>query len=65
MTQRTYEDPILELATRLGDPLDTISLAGEVSPEDAEIAIGVLDEVEAEERAAGIVDTLRRQGHTL
>lgn len=65
MTQRTYEDPILELATRLGDPLSTIELAGEVSPEDAELAIQVLDEVEAEEQAVGIVATLRRQGHTL
>jgi hypothetical protein len=65
MTQRTYEDPILELATRLGDPLSTIELAGEVSPEDAEIVLSVLDEVEAEERAAGILATWRRQGLVL
>jgi hypothetical protein len=61
-----FQDPVLELNRRLGgDVGDIISLAGEITDADAEIALSVLDEVEAEERAASIVATLRRQGHTL
>jgi hypothetical protein len=65
MTQRTFDDPVLELSIRLGDgPEDVLDLA-DVTDSDAEIVLSVLDEVEAEEQAAGMVATLRRQGHTL
>jgi hypothetical protein len=63
MTERKFDDPVIELAVRLDD--DQILLGGEVTPEDAEIALAVLDEVEAKEQAASIVQRLRQQGHTL
>jgi len=57
-------DPILELATRTdSDVMDLIDLAA--TDEEAAAMLEVLDEVEAEERAAGIVGRLRQQGHTL
>jgi len=64
--QRTYLDPVIELAGRLGgDPGDIYDLASQVSDEEAELVLEVLDEVEAEEAAAGIAGRLRRQGHIL
>jgi hypothetical protein len=61
-----FQDPVLELNRRLGGDIDDIiSLAGEITNADAEIALSVLDEVEAEERAAGILAAWRRQGYTL
>jgi hypothetical protein len=63
MAQRNHGDAVIELATRLGD--DEILFSGEVSDADAEIVLEVLDEVEAEEKAANIVTTLRQQGHAL
>lgn len=65
MTQRTFDDPVLELSMRLGDGPEGVLDLADVTDADAEIVLGVLDEVEAEERAAGIVATLRGQGHTL
>lgn len=64
--ERVFSDPHLELAHRLGgDPTDVIGLASDTDDSDAEIALAVLDEVEAEEQAASIVSRLRRMGHTL
>jgi hypothetical protein len=58
-----FQDPILELNRRLGGDIDdVISLVAEVTNADAEIALSALDEVEAEERAASILATWRRQG---
>lgn len=63
---RTYEDSYLELAHRLdGDPLDTYELATEMSADEAELCLQVLDELAAEEQASDIVSRLRQQGHTL
>lgn len=65
MTQRTFDDPVLELAMRTGDgPESVLDFAG-TSSEEAEIVLGVLDEVEAEERAASITSRMRAMGHTL
>jgi hypothetical protein len=54
----------LELASRLsGDPaVGVLELAADVTNEEAEVVLAVLDEVEAEERAAGLVRDLRRAG---
>jgi len=65
MTQRTFDDPVLELAMRLGDGPEGVLDLADVTDDEAEAVLTTLDEVEAEQRAAGIVDTLRRQGHTL
>lgn len=67
MAERTYQDPYLELATRLGgDATDVIDLASDgLTEEEAEIVISTLDEVEAEMAARDITDTLRQMGHTL
>jgi hypothetical protein len=65
MKQRTFDDPVLELAMRFGDGPEAVLDLADVTDADAEIALGVLDEVEAEEQAASIVATLRGQGHTL
>lgn len=67
MTQkRQFADPVLELAMRLGGgPEHVLEFASDVTDEDAETVLEVLDEIEAEERAGGIVATLRRQGHSL
>jgi hypothetical protein len=66
MDDGRFTDPVLELNRRLGGgPEDVIGLGSEMTDADAEIALGVLDEVEAEEQAASIVATLRQQGHTL
>lgn len=64
--QRTYQDPALELTHRLtGDPVATYELASDMTDEEAEEVIAALDEVEAEEKARGIVSSLRQQGHVL
>ncbi len=65
MAQRTFEDPVLELATRLGGGPEGVLDFADTTDEEAEIVLGVLDEVEAEEQARGIVSRLRQQGHTL
>jgi hypothetical protein len=65
MTQRVFDDRVLELARVLGGGPEGVLDLADVSDAEAETVIQVLDEVEAEERAAGIAATLRRQGHTL
>ena len=63
--ERIYDDAVLELARRLDDdddPVGTFELASEMSDEEAELVLAVLDEVEAEERAASIAGDLRRGG---
>lgn len=66
MTQRTFEDPVLELAMRLGDgPEDVIGLASEMTDADAERELDKLDWRGAKQTADGILATLRGQGHTL
>lgn len=65
MKQRTFGDPVLELAMRLGDgPENVLDFAG-VSDAEAEDMIADLDKAEASETAARIRDTLRQQGHLL
>lgn len=66
MAERLYGDPVLELTHRLGgDPEDVIGLAADMTDEEAEVVLEVLDEVEASEHASGIVSRLRQQGHVL
>lgn len=62
MGQRTYQDPILELANRtdLGSVLDLAP-----TEEEARTVLEAEDEFEAEERAASIAGNLRRMGHAL
>jgi len=58
-----FEDPVLELASRLsGDPAVGVLELADVTSEEAEAVNAALDEVEAEERAAGLVRDLRRGG---
>lgn len=53
------------MAMRTGDgPESVLDFAG-TSSEEAEIVLGVLDEVETEERAASITSRMRAMGHTL
>jgi hypothetical protein len=62
MTQRTFDDPVLELAMRFGHgPEGVLEFAG-TTAEEAETVLEVLDEVEAEERAADWLATFRLQG---
>jgi hypothetical protein len=65
MTQRTFDDPVLELAMRSGDGPEGVLDLADVTDDEAEIVLAVLDEVEADEKADRIVATLRQQGHTL
>jgi hypothetical protein len=62
--QRTYSDPVIELAIRCGGPERVLDFA-DTTADEAETMLEVLDEVEAEERAASIAGNLRRMGHTL
>lgn len=58
-----FQDPVLELNRRLGGDIDdVISLGSEATNDEAEIVLGVLDEVDAEQWAAGALATWRRQG---
>lgn len=63
MTQRTHQDPLLEVMARLGD--EGIELAGEMTDEEADALIEALDEAEAQETARDIAGRLRAQGHIL
>jgi hypothetical protein len=65
MTIRTFEDPVLELSHRLGHGPEGVLDFADTTDEEAETVLAVLDEVEAEEQASGIVSRLRAQGHTL
>lgn len=63
--QRQFDDPVLELAMRLGEgPEDVLEFAG-TADEEAEALIEVLDEIEAEENARDIAGQLRQMGHVL
>lgn len=66
MTERRFEDPVLELSMRMSgdDPTAILDMA-DTTAEEAQTVLEVLDEVEAEERAAGILASMRRQGHAL
>lgn len=46
------------------DPTAILDMA-DVTPEEAEAVLEVLDEVDAEQRAADIAAQMRRMGHTL
>jgi hypothetical protein len=65
MTQRTFQDPILELATRYGDATDTFRLANEMSNEEAEREIEAYDQMEAALKADDYLARLRAAGHVL
>lgn len=66
MTQRSFDDPVIELTHRLGgEPEDTLDFSLTTSDEDAELLLEVLDEVEAEENARDIAGRLRSMGHAL
>ena len=66
MAQRTYQDPVIELARRLhGDHPERVLDFADVTTEEAETVLDVLDEVEAEENAAGIATRMRAAGHLL
>lgn len=65
MTHRTFDDPVLELATRLGTGPEGVLDLADVTDAEAEIVLSTLNELEAEERAAGIAARMRAMGHTL
>jgi len=65
MTQRTYDDPILELSNRLGDPINSIGLTADMTPQECELAIEALDEADAEEEAASYARRMRAMGYGL
>jgi hypothetical protein len=65
MTQRTYEDPILELATRFGDGPEGVLDLADVTDIEAETVLAVLDEADREEKAAAMTGRLRAMGHVL
>ncbi len=59
-----FQDPVLELAARLnGDPaVGVLELAADMTDEEAEVALAVLDEADAAERASELARDLRRAG---
>jgi hypothetical protein len=65
MTQRAFDDPVLELAMRSGDGPEGVLDLADVTDDEAEIVLAVLDEVEGEEKAASITGRLRAMGHVL
>ena len=65
MTQRMFDDPVLELARQLGGGPENVLDLADVTDEEAETVLGVIGEVEAEERTRGIASRMRQMGHTL
>lgn len=65
MTQRTFDDPVIELATRLGHGPEGVLDLADVTDAEAEIVLDALDEVEADEEVARIEATLRQMGQIL
>lgn len=64
MTERMFDDPVLELARQLGDgPEGVLDL--DVTDDEAEAVLAAIGEAEAEQQASRIASTLRAQGHTL
>jgi hypothetical protein len=65
VTQRVFDDPVLELARVLGRGPEGVLDLADVTDSEAEIVLGVLDEVESEEHARDIAAQMKRMGHTL
>ena len=62
MTRRTFEDPVIELAMRLGGPERVLDFADTTSQE-AEDVLQLLGEVE--EQVGDFRSRLRHAGHVL
>ncbi|MGH3191739.1 MAG: hypothetical protein ACRDPY_28305 [Streptosporangiaceae bacterium] len=66
MASECFTDPVLELTRRCGGDVgnfdDVLEFAGDMTSAEAATVLEVLDELEAEERAAGLAGDLRRAG---
>lgn len=62
MAEQVFDDPVLQLALRCGDYPSSVLEFADTTDEEARQVLEVLDEVEADEKAAGLAASMRRAG---